>query len=1175
MAESIPTPRRSRWPLFLGGFLLFLVVLYFIVSSGPFLRAVAIPIASSQLKSEISVEEISLSPFSSLHLRGLKIVPKDSAPLASVADVRIRYGLISILSGTIDVSEITLDSPSITVVQKAGAPSNLDTLLKSLGSDSSTTSAKKSPPNVRIQNIVVRNGSVSMNQVSTNGANSDYLLSGLEVGLDSLSNGGKSHLKVAWGVNITNAISGQFSAVANGQWDLVWTSDLKPASIKGELRIEAKKADRNFQAAEGLVATLATDVGATEIKQLELGFKRGNNDAGRITVSGPFDLQKSEARISYKIQGIGTEVASILGGILGIDFGKTGFSGSGRVDLAQFGQLLASNGRLDVARFSIKTPGGTTPPTDIGLDYKVSVNLGESTVLLEKVTLTVAQNGRSFLHGNLDRPMNIALKGRGPGFRQATYQFAIDGWDLGPWKPVIAPLLPGAEFNGGVVKLDASILSDADGRSLKLEIASAISQLALSSPSASFTQGLLKFSLSALWTDFTSVQVDKFGLEFENAGSQVANYTGTGHYHSLANDLSFQIGGDFDLTQVLKIAPMDGVALETALGKLSLQLTKRPEGIEGSAGFSLSKLKGKVGTVSLNDYQIRLDSTGKLSESRDTTGTTLGSALTINRVTLALQNGFETGGTLDCNGNYDLKSKKGKLTFKTVNLNQVGLGPWIAAAIAPNKLISVGLDVNGETVIDPEKGNSIKADFAVNNFRAQDTGRLLPDKPFTLGASIDASQNGSLTDLSKVTLRFGQTSRAKNELTLAGRLDLGATNATPSTLTLKSDGLDLTDLYVLFSQSTGNTNRPQTKSTASGSTTASEPPAIALPFQRLDFDLNIVRLFIGEITVSNWVAKAKIDRGTLNLDPFGMTINGAPFSARALLDLSLPGYKYDLSLESTRFPIAPFVNTFQQSIAGTVGGTANAKMAIKGAGITGTNLQKNLTGQFDLVATNLNLKINNVQQSFLKGILNVVIGLPDIISNPSAAIGKLGQWTGLSTTKQDPTKADGWVDQIQAAPLQFLHLQGKIASGKAEITDGLIQSSAVRISAPGTITLTPVVTNSPLNFVVDIGLQDTLAKRIGLTSTNAGYASLPSGCLTVRGTVGNPDIKPDTTKLLLLGGKAVLGVVGNSAGALGNILNQAAGSNGLSATNVLGNALKGLGGLFGTDSTNAPVKPKK
>lgn len=1175
MAESIPKPRRSRWPIFFGGFVLFLVVLYFIASSGPFLRAVVIPMVSSQLKSEITVEELSLSPFSSLRLRGVKIVPHGSAPLATIAEVRIRYGLISILSGKIDVSEITLDSPAITVVQKANSPSNLDTLLRSLKSDTSANSTKPSSPTVRLQNVAIRNGSISMNQVDTNGANSDFVLSGLEVGLDSLANGGKSQLKVAWAMSVTNSISGQFSAVANGQWDLQWAADLKPASIKGELKIEAKKAERNFQAAQGLVATLITDVAPSELKQLELGFRRGTDDAGRITLSGPFDLQKSEARISYQIKGIGVEVASVVGGILGVDFGKTGFSGSGRIDLAQFGRLLASNGRLDLAGFSVRTPGGTTPTTDIGLDYKVSINFVDSTVLLDKVNLSMGQNGRSFLSGNLDRPMNIALNGRGPGFRQATYQLSINGWDLGPWKPVIAPMLPGVEFNGGVVKLDATILSEDDGRSLKLDFTSAISQLALNLPTASFTQGLLKLSMSATWTSFTSVQVDKFGLEFSNAGAQVANYTGTGHYHSLADELSIQIGGDFDLTQALKICPVNGLNFETALGKLSVQVTKRPEGIEGSAGFSLSKLKGTVGTVTLNDYQVRFDSTGKLSQGRDKTGTLQGSALTINRVTLALQNGFETGGTLDFNGNYDLKARKGKLTFKTVNLNQVGLGPWVAAAIAPNKLISIGLDVSGETLIDPEKGQSIKAEFGVNNFRAQDPGHVLPDKPFNLGANVDVSQNGTVTEVSKIILRLGQNARAKNELTLTGHVDLSPTNATPSAMTVKSDGLDLSDLYLLFAQSTGDTNRVVSKSSASPTNPASEPPAIALPFQHLDFDLNIARVFLGEVSISNWVAKAKIDRGVLSLDPFGMAVNGSPLTARATVDLSVPGYKYDVALESTRFPITPFVNTFQPTMSGNVGGTANAKMAVKGAGFSGANLQKNLSGQFDLVATNLNLKINNVQQGFLKGILNVVIGLPDIIRNPSAAIGKLSQLTGLSTTKPDPTKADGWVDQIQAEPLQFLHVQGKIGSGKVDFSDGLIQSSALRISAPGTITLIPVLTNSPLNFVVDVGLRDSLAKRIGLSSANGDYANLPSGCLTVGGTIANPEAKPDTKKLLLLGGKAVLGVVGNTAGAVGDILSQATGTNGLTSTNVLGNALKGLGGLFGPGPTNAPAKPKK
>jgi hypothetical protein len=392
---------------------------------------------------------------------------------------------------------------------------------------------------------------------------------------------------------------------------------------------------------------------------------------------------------------------------------------------------------------------------------------------------------------------------------------------------------------------------------------------------------------------------------------------------------------------------------------------------------------------------------------------------------------------------------------------------------------------------------------------------------------------------------------------------------------MKSDGLDLTSLYLLFSQPSGETNRFVAKSTAPQRDPSVEPPAIALPIQRLDVDINLAHVFLGEISIADWVAKVKVDRGVVSVDPFGLSFNGAPVSARVLVDFSVPGFKYDIRFDGNRLPIAPVVNTLQPALAGTVGGTVQASADIKGAGVTGLGLQKNLEGQFDFGATNLNLKIKNVQSGFLKGILNVVIGLPDLISNPSSALARLGQMTGISTNKTDSVRADGWIDQLQAEPLQLLNVKGTVGGGKVNISDALVQSAVLRIRAPGTITLLPILTNSTLDFPVDIALKESLAKKVGLTGATGDYTSLPQGCLTVRGTMGKPEPKPDTTKLVMLGGKAILGVAGGTAGAIGNLIGQATGSTNQTSTNALGNAIKGLEGLFGTGTPKGSEPPKK
>ena len=71
------------------------------------------------------------------------------------------------------------------------------------------------------------------------------------------------------------------------------------------------------------------------------------------------------------------------------------------------------------------------------------------------------------------------------------------------------------------------------------------------------------------------------------------------------------------------------------------------------------------------------------------------------------------------------------------------------------------------------------------------------------------------------------------------------------------------------------------------------------------------------------------------------------------LDLSVPGYKYNLALDAVQVPFAPLVDSFAPDRKGQLGGLLTAHAQINGAGVTGANLKKNLTGQFNIGATNL------------------------------------------------------------------------------------------------------------------------------------------------------------------------------------------------------------------------------
>src|SRR6266568_5482264 len=134
-STSAPTPvKRRRWirKLMVVGatFLVLLVVFYFVATSSAFFKGVILPRVGKALNAEVTVGDVSLSPFSQVVLRQLKVKTTGTEPLLQANEVRLRYSLWSIIGGNIKVDEVTLDSPAFQIVQNADGTSNLDPLLK-------------------------------------------------------------------------------------------------------------------------------------------------------------------------------------------------------------------------------------------------------------------------------------------------------------------------------------------------------------------------------------------------------------------------------------------------------------------------------------------------------------------------------------------------------------------------------------------------------------------------------------------------------------------------------------------------------------------------------------------------------------------------------------------------------------------------------------------------------------------------------------------------------------------------------------------------------------------------------------------------------------------------------------------------------------------------------------
>jgi hypothetical protein len=622
------------------------------------------------------------------------------------------------------------------------------------------------------------------------------------------------------------------------------------------------------------------------------------------------------------------------------------------------------------------------------------------------------------------------------------------------------------------------------------------------------------------------------------------------------------------LAPLLQGLPQPDMTVTSGTVELKAHITQKQKVQTVTGNLALADFTGQFGKNALRSFGATMDLDAGMTPQQ----------IQVRKVAGKLTQGTKTGGSFDLTATYDLVKKTAELTAKLTDFNQDGVGPFLEPLLADKKLVSVAINANATAQYDPQGASAVKADLQVTNLVVKDPKGQFPATPLAAKMQVDASLKKQVADVRQFQITLTPTARATNQVQLSGQVDMSQTNAIQGNLKLVADSLDVTSYYDLFvgqkttpekgaasttSQAAGN---PAPTSRAAPADANKEPEAIKLPLHNFTAEVAIGRFYLREVDIATLQTTTKIDSGHVVVNPFKLTLNGAPVNATADLDLGMPGWKYDVSLNAQAIPLTPLVNSFQPERKGQVGGTVTAQGRVSGAGITGASLQKNLTGQWDVNSTNLNLNVANIKSPMLKTLVNVVAGIPELLRNPTGTVSSLiGGLTGKAGT------SGGLADDLQRSPIDTIVLGGKVGMGRVDLQQAVVQSLAFKADASGgTITLAPVLTNSAIQIPVAISLSQPIAQRISLVSTNAStnaaYAKLPD-FLTMIGTVGAPKTKIDYLALAGTAGKSVTGAVqgltGNVGGALGNILGTkpAATTNQPAATQSPVNSL--INGLFG------------
>jgi hypothetical protein len=329
-----------------------------------------------------------------------------------------------------------------------------------------------------------------------------------------------------------------------------------------------------------------------------------------------------------------------------------------------------------------------------------------------------------------------------------------------------------------------------------------------------------------------------------------------------------------------------------------------------------------------------------------------------------------------------------------------------------------------------------------------------------------------------------------------------------------------------------------------------------LPIQQFTVEANIAKIFLREVAISNLITKTLIENGRVNVNPFSLTLNGGAVSLTALVNFAVRGYEYDVTAKLDRVPLEPLVNSFAPEKRGQMKGDLLTSAQIKGAGITGASLQKNLAGNVSLTLTNANVQVT--QNKWIRNILQPIgAALP--------------------------------VPQFSESPLTWVDARTTMGNGTVTLQGVMVESSVFQGGLTGTVSLVEILTNSTLNKLpVDIALRRNVADVARLTPTgtpaDARFVLLPR-FVSVAGTVGVPKTEIDK----IAAGRLLLGTAGNIVGGdagkllkgvgnLGGGTSTTGTSTNAGSTNTTGSLIKGIGDLFQKPTkTNPPAAtdPKK
>ena len=762
-----PAPRKRRSWLraiawILGILIVLLVAAYLTATSSAFFKSVILPRVGKAINAQVTVSDASISPFSQVILHNLKLQPAGAEPLLTAAEVRLRYSLMDIIKGNIHVDEAALVSPVITLVEDPQGHSNLEPLLKG---PPQTVSAKRpgapAKPSagktlqIDVKKVALTDATISQVKNHANGTRDVAELSHLNVTLDDLKNGQATTLALGADISLqqTNAT---LRAKLTGNFTLALAADLKPASIKGSAHLDVTQAGGMLADAAGFGSDLSVDITPTDLKEAALRFQKGNLSLGVLRVSGPFDMQKLEGRLSIALAGVDKQLLNLVGAKYGMDFGDTTIGSTNEVELAKGGSIITVNGQLDLNRFQLTRSNPTTPQLDLRKNYDLTLDRGQSLLTLRNLMLTGTQNGKTLLKAELASPMQIPLANTNIALGDSTLSLAITGLNLADWKPFVGDVAP-----QGILNLTAKIWSQQGDKQIALLLDSRIDHLTVNAGSNHLADATITLHADAKAANLAQFNFTDYKLEVAHQDEKLITASGSGTYDKLSEDTDMQVAVQAALPPLLRVVPQPNMTISSGTAELKAHVIQKQKTRALTGNLALSNFSGAFGTNELRSFGTTADFDIGLASQQ----------VQIRKLAGKLTQGSNAAGSFDLSGTYDPSTTNTDLQVSA----QLALAALAQAAPRPDVRVSSGTLALKTHVMQKQKTQAATGSVALMDF----TGRFGTNEVRSLGisADFDVGMTAQQAQIRKLTGKLIQGGNAGGSFDVSGAYDLVKTNA--------------------------------------------------------------------------------------------------------------------------------------------------------------------------------------------------------------------------------------------------------------------------------------------------------------------------------------------------------------------------------------------------------------